>query len=376
MPSLQDTAYPRLKHYLPAKELTALYTPTPDELTLAEQVARGRVSQVAFLILLKTFQRLGYAMLLAEVPASLIHHVAASHHQFITVAELKDYDASVTRKRHLTVVRQQLAIIGYNRTAVPVIEAVMTTMAQTKQDLVDLINAAIEELVRHRYELPAFSTLVRISRRIRNQVTEEFYLQITQSLEREVRVSLERLWNTEAMGVTAWQQIKQDPGKPTLTHLQQWTERSQWLSHLRCGTDALSSLPEAKLKHFAQEAQTLDAAQMKELPTHKRYTLAVALIHSQYAQGLDDLAEMLIKCLQKMHARAKAALEKYRVAHRAEVDTLILSFRDVLIAFLGEDLDSNRLQNIAEAMSRDPQHLLQDCEDHLAYLDDNYFSFL
>lgn len=178
------------------------------------------------------------------------------------------------------------------------------------------------------------------------------------------------------MGVTAWQQIKQDPGKPTLTHLQQWTERSQWLSQLRCGTDALSSLPEAKLKHFAQEAQTLDAAQMKELPTHKRYTLAVALIHSQYAQGLDDLAEMLIKCLQKMHARAKAALEKYRVAHRAEVDTLILSFRDVLIAFLGEDLDSNRLQNIAEAMSRDPQHLLQDCEDHLAYLDDNYFSFL
>ena len=146
MPSLQDTAYPRLKHYLPVKELTALYAPTSDELTLAEQVARGRVSQVAFLILLKTFQRLGYAMLLAEVPASLIHYIAAAHHQSITVAELKDYDASVTRKRHLTVVRQQLAIIGYNRTAVPVIEAVMTTMAQTKQDLVDLINAAIEEL--------------------------------------------------------------------------------------------------------------------------------------------------------------------------------------------------------------------------------------
>jgi len=295
MPSLQDTAYPRLKHYVSGKELTALYTPTSDELNLAEQVARGRVSQVAFLILLKTFQRLGYAMPLAEVPASLIHHIAAAHQQSITVAELKDYDASVTRKRHLTVIRQQLAITGYSRAAVPVIEAVMTTVAQTKQDLVDLINAAIEELVHHRYELPAFSTLVRIARRIRNHVTEEFYLQIAQSLEREVRVSLERLWMTETIGlVTPWHQIKQDPGKPTLTHLQQWTERSQWLSQLRFGSDALLALPEAKLKHFAQEAQTLDAAQMKELPTDKRYTLAVALIHSQYAQGLDDLAEMLL----------------------------------------------------------------------------------
>lgn len=377
MPSLQDTAYPRLKHYVSGKELTALYTPTSDELNLAEQVARGRVSQVAFLILLKTFQRLGYAMPLAEVPASLIHHIAAAHQQSITVAELKDYDASVTRKRHLTVVRQQLAITGYSRAAVPVIEAVMTTVAQTKQDLVDLINAAIEELVRHRYELPAFSTLVRIARRIRNHVTEEFYLQIAQSLEREVRVSLERLWMTETIGlVTPWHQIKQDPGKPTLTHLQQWTERSQWLSQLRFGSDALSALPEAKLKHFAQEAQTLDAAQMKELPTDKRYTLAVALIHSQYAQGLDDLAEMLIKCLQKMHAKAKAALEKYRVAHRAEVDALIFSFRDALMAFLGEDINSQRLQNIAEAMSRDPKQLLQHCEDHLAYVDDNHFSFL
>jgi hypothetical protein len=71
MPSLQDTAYPRIKHSVSSKELTTLYTPTPDELALAARVARGRVPQVAFLILLKTFQRLGYAMPLADLPAAL-----------------------------------------------------------------------------------------------------------------------------------------------------------------------------------------------------------------------------------------------------------------------------------------------------------------
>lgn len=377
MPSLQDTAYPRLKHSVSAKELTTLYTPTADELALATRVARGRVPQVAFLILLKTFQRLGYAMQLAEVPASIVHHIAVASGQTITAAELKAYDASATRKRHLTLVRQQLAIKGYSRAAEPVIEAVMERVAQTQQDLVDLINAAIEELVRQRYELPAFSTLVRIARRIRNRVNEQFYAQIAQSLDREARVQLDRLWVSQTdTRVSPWQQVKQDPGKPTLTHLQQWIDRCGWLAQLRCATATLVTLPDAKLKHFAQEAQTFDAAQMKELPLHKRYTLAAALIHSQYAQGLDDLAEMLIKCLQKMHHKAKMALEDYRTSHRAEVDRLVVKLREVLAAFLSEGTELERFENITVAIGNDAQPLLQQCDDHLAYVDDNYFSFL
>jgi hypothetical protein len=38
MLSIHDTAYPRLKSHPSAKELEALYTPTPDELELARRV--------------------------------------------------------------------------------------------------------------------------------------------------------------------------------------------------------------------------------------------------------------------------------------------------------------------------------------------------
>jgi hypothetical protein len=60
MPSIQDTAYPRLRSQVSQRELAEIYTPTADELTLARRGAKGAVAQLGFLVLLKTFQRLGY----------------------------------------------------------------------------------------------------------------------------------------------------------------------------------------------------------------------------------------------------------------------------------------------------------------------------
>jgi TnpA family transposase len=377
MPSLKETAYPRLNHNVSTKELITIYTPTSSEVELAERLARGRVPQLGFLILLKTFQRLGHAMPLAEVPIRITQHIANSVHRVVSLAELKQYDASVTRKRQLTLVRKHLQIKRYDRSAQPIIETVMEKVAQAKHDLLDLINAAIEELARYRYELPAFSTLERFARRIRNTVTEKFYDRVASAFGREEQMQLERLWIVDvASSFTLWNQVKQDPGKPTLTQLQKWIERSQWLSQLRCGVATLEALPEAKLRHFAQEAQTLDAAQMKELPTNKRYTLAAALLHTQYACCLDDLVEIFLKCWKKMDHKAKARLEEYRAAHQAETDTLVLTLRDILVAHLSEGDEEYRLDAIKQAIGDSPQQTLQQCEAHLAYVGNNHFSFL
>jgi hypothetical protein len=70
MPSIHDTAYPRLKSHPSAKELEALYTPTSDELELARRVTSKPSTCVTFLVLLKAFQCLGYGVVLATIPAS------------------------------------------------------------------------------------------------------------------------------------------------------------------------------------------------------------------------------------------------------------------------------------------------------------------
>lgn len=59
MPSASDTAYPLLKADPAEQELAEVYTPTDSELAFARKRTHQPIQRVG-LLLLKTFQRLGY----------------------------------------------------------------------------------------------------------------------------------------------------------------------------------------------------------------------------------------------------------------------------------------------------------------------------
>ena len=52
----------------------------------------------------------------------------------------------------------------------------------TKEDLADIINVGIEELLRLRFELPAFSTIHRTAQYAKTQVNKQIYGQVTAEL--------------------------------------------------------------------------------------------------------------------------------------------------------------------------------------------------
>ncbi len=52
MPTVAETAYPRLKNQVREKELTKIYTPTLEELNLASQHTRKGAIKLGFLVML------------------------------------------------------------------------------------------------------------------------------------------------------------------------------------------------------------------------------------------------------------------------------------------------------------------------------------
>jgi hypothetical protein len=76
MPTVHETAYPRLKSSVSHRELVDLYTPTVAELELAARASKGETARLGFLVLLKTFQRLGYFVALRDVPATSLNTLA------------------------------------------------------------------------------------------------------------------------------------------------------------------------------------------------------------------------------------------------------------------------------------------------------------
>ncbi len=76
MTSRERTAYPRFKPVMTDRDLYDLYTPTEDDLQFLKQATRQEpVLRLNVLLLLKTFQALGYFPDLSDIPEAIIDHV-------------------------------------------------------------------------------------------------------------------------------------------------------------------------------------------------------------------------------------------------------------------------------------------------------------
>jgi len=148
--------------------------PSTDELATATEIARGVEHKICFLILLKTFQRLGYFVQLRDIPRPIVEYISLLFGVHYDAIEWEAYDQSGTRRRHVALIREYLNVRPYDQSAHRIAEATFRSVAETR-DLDDLINAAIEELVRQRYELPGFRTLLDSARRIRAETNRTYY---------------------------------------------------------------------------------------------------------------------------------------------------------------------------------------------------------
>lgn len=380
MPSVHETAYPRLKSSITPKELTDIYTPTPVEVELAERIAKGPAARLCFLLLLKTFQRLGYFIMLRDVGSQLVAHIASSLPSLAgewSSAELEQYDNSGTRRRHVPIIRAHLGVKPFDREAQVLLTEASRAAAQTKEDLADIINVGIEELIRSRRELPGFSTLQEEAQRCRAEINRTVYRRVAAALGNDGRRVVDELLKVdETTRRSGWNALKNDPGKPTLSELRALVTHLNWLTERNVGATAFTGVPDVKVQHFAAEAKSLDAARMNEMEPHKRYTLAAALIKAQVARALDDLGEMFVKRMKKLQLKGQNALTEFRTRHQTRTDQLIALLQELLTTMQTEGTAEERLAALSAVIGDQPDRIVQDCQAYTAYAGDNYAPFL
>jgi hypothetical protein len=109
---------------------------------------------------LKTFQAVGRFLPVEDIPAAAIEHVAR---RLGVQCEARLVYARNTLYRHQAAVLKRLGVTSWDAEAREFAEFTMTKIAEARTDPADLINAAVDALVRHRFELPALIALRRLA---------------------------------------------------------------------------------------------------------------------------------------------------------------------------------------------------------------------
>lgn len=91
-------------------ELERFYTPTENEQTFCDAYTRSTTTRLGFILLLKTYQRLGYFVTSNQIPSAIIDHIAAVMNERVDQNGLRKYDISQARRKHLSAVRRFLDV--------------------------------------------------------------------------------------------------------------------------------------------------------------------------------------------------------------------------------------------------------------------------
>jgi TnpA family transposase len=381
--SIERTAYPRFKRQFTTKELAEIYTPTLAEIAFAYNTTKGESNILNLLVILKSFQRLGYFPSIADIPLKIINHIR-SHLKFALDIVL-GYENNKTMYRHRTAIREYLQVKSFNQTALHLAVSAVNESAQVMDNPADLMNVAIAELIKNRYELPGFNTLNRLVRRVRNVVNQNLFKLVLSRLSNDYQQRLIDLLDNHPVEYRSlYNNLKQLPKRPTRNHLNDLIVHSIWLDSLGDTKPLLADITAAKIQHFAAEARVLDASEIKEFNLPKRITLILCLIYSASVMTRDNLVEMFLKKMQLIHNHAKRELELIKQRYQETVEKLLGVFSDVLQVLVDEQPEVgtvdkvDKVEQVNQVLipSGGAEQLLSECEAINAYKGNNYFPLL
>src|SRR6266487_2677109 len=375
MTAIDRTIYRRMKRSYTTKELIEAYTPTEEERQFVSTMTRTPQSDLNLMLWIKLFPCLGYFPVQEEIPAPLVDHLRKALDLATDV--VPGYDHERTLYRHHQVVREYYQIVPYGKDARRVVLRTLLRAIRTMDNPADLINAILEELIKQRYELPAFSTLDRLVGRVRALAYGRIYRAVTSRMTPEIQHELETLFEVEpSLHRSAFSRLKQVPQSPTLSHVKVWQDHLNWLRELGSMEPLLKDIPPAIVKHFAAEARALDASELQDYTPAKRLTLVVCLIKQAQMSTQDDLIEMFLKRMSTIQMRAKEALQYARAAQHTTTSQLVETLTDLVETAVEdqEQDDATVGKHLREVLAKrgGQEHVLEQCQQVAASLSDEY----
>lgn len=361
--TLDRTAYPRFHRKPVAGEVATAFAPSEDELLLFhKQIKRSQEHRLTFAILFKGFQRLGYVPQLDEVPGYVINQLRSSLKLRRNVAPARV--ERNTRMRYINSILKHHKVRPFDRAAFKSLAQTLAATAAIQDHPADIINVGIETLIRDRTELPAFSTLDRMSRRIRLRVNQRFFNLIASRLSEQDQQILDAMLVAGMDGKSLHYRAKRRARKDSANNFKALLDHVDFLDKLLPLAGILDGVPETKRRHFASEARALDASELRDYAPQKSRALLVCQIVDARATTRDEVLEMFIRRMSKIVRAAREAMELARLELRTRADLMVATMGDVMRLLTLYPADEDAGREIRQLIERRGgiEALLRECD--------------
>jgi TnpA family transposase len=374
MTAIDRTAYPRFRAPLTPSELHEHFTPTAAEMALAEAQTPDAAGKLAFLVLYKCMQTLNYLPGEEEIPPEVIEHLR----WYLQLDDRVRAQVSPrSRRRYGQIIRQAIGLKYAVQEALHHARTAMEQAALVRDHPADLINAALETLLKQWYEFPAFSALDRLAGTVRAEVNERWCTQILARIPTAERQRLEQILETPD-GASDYTRLKETPKSATLSHLDEWFARLRWLHSFGNVAAWIQDVPVLKIHHLAAEARTLDVAELRDHTLPRRLALVASLLYYTQIQTRDELVTMLIKRVAAIHHQAREHLERLLQQERATMERWMQGFAEITRS-VAEGADDPTLGQVARAVVDrvgGPAQFLTTYETLATYHGNNYLPLM
>lgn len=290
-------------------------------------------------MLFKCTEALGYFPVLELIPSAIVDHIRA----YLSTSKAVDDDESLQilqlskatlYERYQPEIRARLGLHLYTSIHKENLQHYLVDATQTQHSTVDLINAAVDWLLRERIELPAFATLRRICSKVNNAKHESIQKAVVARLPRSALAKLDALLSpSDGKLLAEWARIREKPGPPTLSALREYLDHDEWVWSLGDFSVYVADVPKPKLRHYSAEARELAASDLANFSdVNHRYVIMIAAIIEAGQESRDVLARFFCKRMFHFEKQAQVYLDDAHLRQRNLVEHVVRVFRDVLVA--------------------------------------------
>jgi TnpA family transposase len=332
MTSIERTAYPRFKRLITARELHLFFSPGREESDWVAERTDSNEHQLALLLMLKSYQRMGCFPKREEIPDMVVDFVRRAVD--LPEGTLPFYASEKTAKNHRSLVRQRVGVRYDGKRARELARETIRAEAESKNNPADLINVALEKLVEAGLELPAFSTLDHMASTVRAEVNTEICTGIWERMGEGQRAGLLRLLDVDALvpgAKSPFNRLKKHAQRATWSHFKDQMNQLAWVDELGDTAVWLGGVASGKVTDFAGEAAAADAGVLRDYAVVKRVAVMACLAHKARMRARDDLATMFCKRVAIKVKKSRDELEEIRKHQQAIVEALVANYRTLLL---------------------------------------------